>query len=482
MEYSLKPIIIAAFLTISLVLPFSLAAQELEIILGKTQIGENEQFSITLELSGERFLKYSEFPEISGFTKQETTSGSSTKLADGKLVAMQRVTQKYRPLRQGKFRLPPFTMTANGISAQSNGAVIEVEGYIPDNSGDLFEEAWGESQREREFVEVADNAFFAITTNKSEVYVGEGFNMTISFYISLKNRATIEFHKISEQLSDILKKVQPKNAWEENFGIDQITPEYVVIKGEQYTQYKIYRATYFPLTDDLIEIPSVGLTMLKFKKAKTPSFFGRNMQEDYKTYYSAAKQVRVKPLPMHPLKNEVNVGTYQLRESVQTEQMETGRSYTFRFEIAGEGNIAAIKPAMPYATQALVVHKPTEQVKVERLGQAVKGKKVFTYQMEPRKAGTYDLGDIFSWMYFNPKTGEYETLRPTTTVTVSGEDLIDQSLNADVKADDFYNLIDAKSNQLQQLNDRGWLQGSINLALLLILGASLFIYFRSKRP
>ncbi len=300
--------------------------QEVEIAFGETSIGVNQQFTIQLVIKGERFTKYSDFPEIEGFAKREATSSSSTKIIDNKLVSEQRVVQVYMPQREGTFKVKPFQMTANGKTVSTPGTTVKVGQPATADKNDPFEDFWGSRDEGREYVKVDDDAFFAITTNKNSVYVGESFAITVSFYISLKNRATIEFYNISEQLSDILKKIQPENCWEENFGIDQINPEYVVLKGQQYTRYKIYQGAFFPLNTKDIEIPSVPLTMLKFKVARQPSFFGRNMKEDYKTYYSAPKTVRVKELPPHSEKASVNVGNYRLTETLANMAMETGKS------------------------------------------------------------------------------------------------------------------------------------------------------------
>lgn len=94
--------------------------------------------------------------------------------------------------------------------------------------------------------------------------------------------------------------MKPSNCWEENFNIENIEGESVNIQGKGYTQYRIYQATYYPLNAESVVFPSVGLEMIKFKVAKNPSFFGQNRQEDFKTFYSKSKTVRVKELPPHP--------------------------------------------------------------------------------------------------------------------------------------------------------------------------------------
>src|SRR5262249_8415683 len=147
-----------------------------------------------------------------------------------------------------------------------------------------------------------------------DVYVGEGFTTTLSFLSADNDRAPMQFYELSKQLGDILKKIKPSNCWEENFNIENIEGEPVIINGRNYTQYKIYEATFYPLNTKPIVFPSVPLEMIKYKVAKDPSFFGQNRQLGFKTFYTREKRVTVKELPPHPLRDAVAVGDYRLDE------------------------------------------------------------------------------------------------------------------------------------------------------------------------
>ncbi len=87
-----------------------------------------------------------------------------------------------------------------------------------------------EGPQQQEFIELEDDAFFALTTDKDEVFEGEGFTTTLAFYISDQNQAPINFHDPGRQLVEILKKIRPSNCWEENFNIQNIESERVEIK------------------------------------------------------------------------------------------------------------------------------------------------------------------------------------------------------------------------------------------------------------
>ena len=88
--------------------------------------------------------------------------------------------------------------------------------------------------------------------------------------------------------------------------------------------------------------------MIKYKVARSPSFFGRDRQEDFKTFNTKPKTVNVKALPPHPLKDQVAVGKFNLDEKVDKLSVETGDSFEYQFNIYGEGNISGINdPIIP---------------------------------------------------------------------------------------------------------------------------------------
>src|SRR5690606_36630086 len=147
-------------------------------------------------------------------------------------------------------------------------------------SNDPFDDFFGGVEEEPEYVEIEDDAFFSLTVDKEEVYVGEGFNVVLAFYRSEDNQAPFNFHEPGKQLEDIVKKIKPTNAWEENFNITNIQPERIQIKGKSWTRYKVYESTFYPFSEGTIHIPSIPCEMIKYKVAKNPSFFGSNRSEE----------------------------------------------------------------------------------------------------------------------------------------------------------------------------------------------------------
>jgi hypothetical protein len=257
----------------------TLSAQNIEITLGPDEVGENQAWTITVTVQNDRLKSYDNFPDIPGFRKRGQSTQSTTNIVNGQMSSSQSVIMTYLPERQGTYTIPSFTMKVNDKSVSVQGKKVKVGQAVQQQQRDPFKNFFDRStddffdRGETEFVDVAEDAFLALTTSKDEVYVGEGFNATLSFFVSQDNRAPLQFYELGKQLADILKKVKPVTCWEENFNIENIEGENVRINGKDYTQYKVYQATYFPLNTESIKFPSIGLEMIKYKVAKNPSFF-----------------------------------------------------------------------------------------------------------------------------------------------------------------------------------------------------------------
>jgi hypothetical protein len=462
----------------------SVFAQNIQITLGPDEIGENQAWTISLTVQNDRLKSYDNFPDIEGFRKRGTSTQSTTNIVNGQMSSSQSVIMTYLPVRQGTFTIPSFTMKVNDKPIKVNGKKVKVGPAVQQQTRDPFKSFFDRDpaddffgKGETEFVDIKDDAFLAFTTSKDEVYTGEGFNVTLSFFVSEDNRAPLQFHELGRQLSDILKKVKPNNCWEENFNIENIEGETMVINGKDFTQYKIYQATYYPLNAEPIVFPRVGLEMIKYKVAKNPSFFGQNRKEDFKTFYSQPKRVLVKELPPHPLKETVAVGNYQLYENMPTTDLETGKSASYVFNIYGEGNISAIEKPIVTNDDKFEFYEPNVRQDINREHGRVTGTKSFNYFMIPKEPGQYNLGKYFQWVFFNPDKKKYDTLKSKLTAYVTGESKKNEAIES-VDAGEFYDKIETSENKLQTLENSDWIKTALSVFTVVVLGASAFFLFK----
>jgi BatD DUF11 like domain len=477
----------SGFLIFFLVVYKIAVGQNVQIDLGPAEIGQNQGWTITITVNNDRLKSYDNFPDIEGFQKRGTSSSSQTSIINGQMSSSQSIIMTYAPLKQGVLNVPTFKMKVNDQIYSVNGKKIKVGPPVQaQQSSDPFSSFFGRDPREDffsrstpDFVDVKEEALLALTTNKDEVYVGEGFTATLSFLVADNNRAPMQFHDLAKQLGDILKKIRPGNCWEENFNIESIEGEPIQINGKNYTQYKLYQGTFFPLNSQPVTFPSVGLKMIKFKVAKNPSFFGQNRQEDFKTFYSKTKIIKVKELPPHPLRDEVAVGDYKLEERLGKNNLETGQSVGYDFRVFGEGNISSIEKPKIANDNNFDFYEPNVRQNITRDGGRVAGTKTFSYFMIPKEPGKFNLGNYFQWVFFNPTTKKYDTLKSKQIVSVIGESQKNEAIQSN-DAGSFYDRIDATDNTLRSTTSTNWVKIIGNVFILLILAASTYLILKNN--
>jgi hypothetical protein len=466
---------------------FSGIGQGVQIQMGPDEIGENQAWTIAVVVTNGQLKSAENFPDVEGLRKRGTSTQSQTSIVNGQVSSAQSIIMNYVPIRQGVIIIPPFSMKINDQLISSPGKKIKVGSPVqtqtrdpfrsPFDRGDPFSDYFG--KEETEFVDVKEDALLALTTNKDEVYVGEGITATLSFLVADNNRAPMQFYELGKQLSDILKKLKPSNCWEENFNIENIEGEQISINGKGYTQYKIYQASFYPLNAEPVRFPSVGLQMIKFKVAKNPSFFGQNRQEDFKTFDSKPKTVLVKELPPHPLQNSVVVGNYQLDEKISADHLKTGQSVGYEFTVYGEGNISSIERPVIAKDNNFDFYEPNVQQNITREKGRVSGTKSFRYFLVPKEPGEFPMKDYFQWIFFNPSTKKYDTLRSQVVLHVEGESQRNQAIQS-TDFGSFYDRIDMTDNSLRSSSQTSWIKIGMNIFILLILAASAYLIFSSR--
>ncbi|MFY0598197.1 MAG: BatD family protein [Cyclobacteriaceae bacterium] len=452
-------------------------AQEVSVNYNKSNIALNEYFTVTIKVENTKLKDYSGFPEIQGFVKRGTSSSSSTSFTNGKMSSSQSITQNYQATKEGKFTLNPFKIKINGKTINVTGATITVGPAKQQQRrrSDPFDPF--RRSEPQEYIDVEAEAFLALTTDKSEVYLGEGFTTTLAFYVSESNKADMRFYDIVNQLSEIVKEIKPQNTWEENFNIENISGERVTINGKGYNQFKVFQAVYYPLNLESISFPSVDLKMIKYKVAKNPGFFGRNKQQGFETFSSKAKTVKVKPLPPHPLKDVVAVGSYRMAESISEIELKTGQSFNYVFNVLGEGNVSAVEAPLISETEDFDFYAPNVRQDITRSSGRVKGSKTFDYYGIPNEPGSYDMGEYIQWIYFNPLKENYDTLKSRQTVRVTGESRKNEYIMSNDMGS-FYDGMAFENNELESHNENQWVLIFANIFIVIMLVLSVLMIIR----
>lgn len=398
------------------------------IELSPTTFSIERPFTISVVVQNSETRPVIAFPDIQGLTKRGTSTSIANTGADGETGLSQVIIQTYVATQPGTFRLPSFSITVNGATALSDGAVLMVR----PGSVATFGGAGGASVSA---LTESGAAFLTLRSSKTSVFVGEGFALRLSLFVSDAYPFELRFDGVDAQLQTVLKQLRPTNTWEEDAGIQELKGQAVVVNNRKFMEYVIFQGVYFPLSGGPIHIPSVSLNLMRVRSATPASTTTTIPPTDVSepvAFQARPLAILARPLPPHPLQGQVAVGVYRLVESIDRTTVPSGKSTRYSIRIEGEGNIASLPAplwsnmssttnlsALSPATEAGIEMLPagTNQ-EIDRTGEQISGSKTFSYFLVPRRGGNLALSTVFGFIFFNLQTARYDTLRSQVRLQV----------------------------------------------------------------
>ena len=423
----------------------------------KLKVGEVLKWKVVIKGSQEFIV--SDLPQIPGFKREGRLVSHSMAQVAGKRQLQHTVTQNYKALEAGSFESPEGVIMVNG--QEKTLPIIKITVEDGDQSeADLFAK------------EKDTDALLFLFVDKQEVYVGEALRIHLAFYVSKDNTQAWQFpENLNVQVAGIAAAIKPKNCLESRKTIVNITPEPARIGGKEYIRYKFFDALFYPLTGENIQIPSQILNMEKLVNG------GDSSRVVSETFVSRPFTVQVKPLPDHPLKNRVSVGNYQMSEPAKFPTLRTGKMINYPVIIEGAGNTNSLNFEVPMNDAHFDFYPPT--VSGSQKSGAENGNRIFTFKVFPKDSGTFDMGNYFQWIYFNPAIDNYDTLRARGILHLTGEHVESSASSyGNIYAD-----IEKKLITEQAINYRKIIKNAANVLLILMLAAMLFIFdFKRQKP
>ncbi|WP_026461632.1 BatD family protein [Adhaeribacter aquaticus] len=450
-------------------------AQEAVIEFGKKRITINEYFTISLKVRNQAINQLGDFPEIEGF-KKSTRTRTKSRINTGKQSFIEEtITQNYAAYKEGDYLLKSFIIQLNSKEVTSRGTTIQVD-PMPEEDASPVTPPLPALPIAKEGTFTNSQSFFSLEADKAKVYVGEGVRTELAFFVSLSEQGVLDFYDFANQFASISRQLKQKNAWEEAVDLGEIKPDTVIRSGKGFLRFRLAESIYFPLTNQALVFPAVSLKMNQLATEEAYGFPAATQQQ-LVTFTTEPKRVVVIPLPPHPLKDKVPVGQFRLQEGINQTTFRLGKSFSYTFEVIGEGNLEAVM--MPEVKNAgdLDIYPPVIQQRNKRGEGQLIGSKRFRYNLLAKKAGDYKLNDLFSLVFFNPVAGVYDTLKSELTIRVVGAEENKLAI-APEETDSFYQLIQKEPNQLNSLYQFEEIKLYTNVIVLFLICMALFLVFK----
>lgn len=436
------------------------------------------------------------FPDVPGLVKQGLSFSTTLTEVGGREVTNQLVVQTYLATRPGTIRIPPFTLSVNGQSVRSPGGVLTVRAVISP----------AEAAAAAALVKAKNDkqaAFLQTSVSQTSLYTGEGLRIKLSFFVAENYPYELKFEQVEQQVAAIVRKLRPVNAWEESDNITELIPRPIVLNGRKYIEYRIFQATFFLLatrtgTAREINLPAIPWTVTRqLTSGLAPTLPGSSSspanrpnapsKAEVVTFLSEPVTIQVRPLPRPAAAGtgQILVGTFRLVDDADRGRVSVGQSVQYDIRIEGRGNIAGIQPPqIEISSPDVDVFPPQVQEQISRSDGEVSGFKSFRYFLIPKQKGDLALAERFFWVYFDPQSGQYDTLRPKTVLRVG--EASDGSAVGIVPSDtldgtgrpSIYAGLEQTDSTEQFINWPVLIRATANVLIVLMILGTLFVFSR----
>jgi BatD DUF11 like domain len=469
---------------------------DVSLIIGEKNITLEDPFIVTviIKFVGDAQTPDCNFPDLPNFTKRGFSKSTARSFVSGQPFSTCTITQNYAAKKEGNLKVPNFKVVVNGVDLKSESFVVKVgkasstnpekkEINNPDSPNNKNADNSDKKEDFTDFIEGNTNsqftnlnskedAFLSLNSSKSNPYVGEGFTLTLVFYVADNNTAEIQFDHNEVQIPAIIKKIKPENCWEESFGLTETQQAQVVIKGKKYTQYKFYEATFYPLNNKPIIFPAVDFRLQKFITEKNGQKKSSSVSFSTRPFRIVAKE-----LPAHPLKNEVSVGQFSWKEYLDKYKVNTGKSVSYRLQISGDGY--NIKLPQTKNDSIFDFFPPKIIGTANPQNDKIITTKSLTFQIIPKRAGNFALEKYFQWIYFNTNTEKYDTLKSKVILGVTGQTI--QTADTPTAARTVYDGLENEDSSKEQNNFTKILKDEANILIVIMLVGMIYIFLPNRK-
>lgn len=248
--------------------------------------------------------------------------------------------------------------------------------------------------------ELGEGVFVKAILNKEESKIGEQIVLDYKLYTS-RNIESYNVNSESEYPGFFAHEVR-------RFNGRQIQE---VIDGVQYTTKLIKKVALFPQQAGLFAIdPLIMNISIAVGSSRKRSIFSMPKVTTFKISTDPI-EIKVNPLPQ-PAPNSFSgaVGKFEMRTSVNRNQLSTDDAITMRMYINGNGDIKQVQAPELEISDDFEVYNPkvVEESSFENNAE-LSGKKVFEYSILPKKPGKYTINSAFS--YYDSDSLDYVTIR-----------------------------------------------------------------------
>ncbi|MBC8184499.1 protein BatD [candidate division KSB1 bacterium] len=398
---------------------------EIKTSVDRTKVGLNQNFKITVDVSGAKADNAGnpQMPDISTFAAYMGSSGTSSniQIINGRMSVSKSHSFTYRAISMGKFTIPGASIKFGGKEYRSKPIHIEVVKAAAQQPRTQQRRTQTPATQSSSQVD-KNSLYLKVTASKRQVYVNEPVILNYKIYT-----------RVSVTQYGIIKLPNTAGFWAEEYDIGkQPQTHEEIINGQKFIVAEIKRMALFPTdagkkTIGAMEIEcNVRVQQRRrsvFDSFFDDPFFGRSVR---KLVHSNPVTINVLPLPAEnkPSNYSGLVGSFNVNANVDKKQVKTNEAISLKINISGTGNIKMIPNPKVELPTDFEQYSPKVSEKISRNDRGITGSKTFEYVLVARYPGEQKIKPI-EFSYFDVRTKKYKTLR-TKAILVNVEKSGDQ--------------------------------------------------------
>ena len=355
----------------------------------------NQAFVFRITINGAQNVSPPSLYDIDGFDVSYLGPDTQVSFVNGRMSAS--ISHRYRvvPLRVGELTLGPFTVDVQGKSYETKAVPIHVAAAAAAPSG---------RRAAAPAPAGAQGVRLVVTPAKSEVYVGERVDLTVTLYVGNVRIRDLQYPVIAADGVTVDKFSQP-------------TEGDSVLDGQRYHTVAI-RTTMTPIRAGSVELnATMTMNMLTSRRRGMDAFFDQFFPGDTKPVEVRSEPTRLTVLPLpeqgKPADYAGAVGRFEFGLEAKPTELDVGDPITLRMEISGSGNLATVS-APPLPADDRFRTYDAQPVK----GEDGAERRVFEQVVIPKVADVHELPAV-RFSFFDPEARSYRTItRGPTPLTV----------------------------------------------------------------
>lgn len=420
--------------------------QSIEAVVSKTNVAAHERFTYEIvSNSSECKISNPDFGGLEVVAGPSQSQFSSTQIINGQMTQSTeyRWTYQLRAKKEGTYTISPVVMKCEDGSMETDGITIRVKE--------------GQVNQDKDF-------FLRLTSNKSNVYEGEPFIVTLKYYAKVRPES-IESLDLGDAVGIHRQDLKP----------DRQTFQTNVenVNGVRYYVIELRQEICFAQRSGKVTLEPYYAALVF-----SQGFFNRFRRETY----SNSLDINVKKVPGsdNPEFNGL-VGDFSVASEISSNHVQMGDAVDIKITIDGKGNMQALGNVALDFPAEFDQFDPNVEDKTSVSSSGISGKIEYNFVIIPKHYGTYTIPG-YSFKYFDLDKKQMKSLS-----TGDFEIVVDKRDGVDIEAPEVLpdqeneiHYIEATSDAFFTEDDFFFGSWTYMLLLLSPIGIS-FLLFTLKR-